>query len=219
VRVDRSHGVRTRGGDPAPTTYREPAQHARLSPARTRSPARSIAGVKTTHDQTTNDAPCVRRGARERLAPGAAPAGGGPRGADRPPPYLRSRLARGDVARQAAHQVRRSSLEQPRNTEAGDPSGALRVQPQPTRVQLGRLRRALPAGQPVLAWACRPMGTGRPLGVQRTSERHRLDPDGARVWLMGRLERVRLSTPRGARGRDRTTPAPPSPQPGLVPGA
>ena len=130
------------------------------------------------------------------------------RGADRPPPCLRLRLARGDLAGQAAHQVRRCSLEQPRNTEAGDPSGALRVQPQPKRVQLGRLRRALPACHPVLAWACRPMGTGRPLGVQRTSERHRLDPDGPCVRLLGRLEGVRLSPSRGGRGRDRTIPAP-----------
>src|SRR5215216_5557806 len=54
--VDRSHGDRTRGGDPAPTTYRESARHARSSTARTRSPTRSIAGVTTTHVQTTPDA-------------------------------------------------------------------------------------------------------------------------------------------------------------------
>ena len=119
--------------------------HARSSTARTRSPTRSIAGVTTTHDQTTHDAPRMRRGARERLAVGTGYHGGRQRGADRPRPRLRLRLASGDLAHQAAHPMRRSPVGQPGNAGAGHLGGAMRVQPQPTRLQLGRVRRAVPA--------------------------------------------------------------------------
>ena len=199
-RASTCHGWLTRGVGEAGT--RRPAvsightvfeleeviQHPRPTASLLGTPARAGAdpvtnpvhrGGDNTHDQTSHDAPRTRRGARERLAGGAGLHGRGTRGADRPRPPLSLRLASGDLADQAAHPMRRPQVGQPRNAEAGHLGSALRVQAQPARLQLERVRRALPAVDVALARTCRPLGTGRSVGVQRESE-HRLHPDGTR---------------------------------------
>src|SRR4051812_43975643 len=102
----------TRGGDPTPTTYRGSAR----MPARAdtaRSPAGVHLGGETHHDPTTTHAPCLRHGTHR----GGDPDGGSGHRRERrrrgPTSHLFVRLARRDLADQAAHPMRRAPLECP----------------------------------------------------------------------------------------------------------